>query len=114
MGLFDKLTGRGQRPSQPAPGENAPLRAVPGALNYTNQDGSVLYNLLTPHMQQFMGRCVSAIKKAGIAAKGTGQFSVLVGERGAELRLDRFYRPEDDPKLIEDAVLAARQLDGNA
>jgi hypothetical protein len=65
-------------------------------------------------MQQFMGRCVGAIKKAGIAAKGTGQFSVLVGESRTELRLDQFYRPEDDPKLIEQVVQAARQLNGSA
>ena len=65
-------------------------------------------------MQQFMGRCVGAIKKAGIAAKGTVQFSIIVGETRAELRLDKFYKPEDNPKLIEDVVRAAHQLNGNA
>jgi hypothetical protein len=67
------------------------FKLFPGALSYTHQEGAVLYNLLSPHMQQFMGRCVGAIKKAGIAAKGTGQFSILVGERGSELSLDKFY-----------------------
>jgi hypothetical protein len=114
MGLFDNLFGRSQRLSQPAPQQRAPLRAVPGALSYSNKEGAVLYNMLTPHMQQFMGRCVSAIKKAGIAAKGTGQFSILVGERRAELRLDKFYQPEDNPKLVEDVVHAVQQLNGIA
>ena len=54
------------------------------------------------------------LKKAGIAAKGTGQFSILVGEQHAELRLDKFYQPEDNPKLIEEVIHAAQQLNGNA
>ena len=101
MGFFDKLFGRRQRPG---------LKAVPGALSYAKRDGVVVYNLLTPHMQQFMGRCVGAIKKAGIAAKGTGQFSILVGEHHAELNLGRFYQPEDDQKLIEAVLQTARKL----
>jgi len=113
MGLFDKLFGRRQQPSGPHSQQRPPLRAVPGALSYATRDGGVLYNLLTPHMQQFMGRCVSAIKKTGIAAKGTGQFSILVGDRNAELRLDKFYQPEDNPKLIEDVLHAAQKLNEN-
>src|SRR5262245_35701115 len=61
------------------------LRAVPGAGVFASRDGKVLYNLLTPHMQQFLGRCVSAVKKAGIKAKGTGQFSILLGDSRTEL-----------------------------
>ena len=113
MGLFDKLFGNNEQSSQPPAQQRPPLQAVLGAMSFSTSDGAVLYNLLTPHMQQFMGRCVSAIKKTGIAAKGTGQFSILVGERRAELRLDKFYRPEDDPKLIEGVVDAAKQLDGS-
>jgi hypothetical protein len=86
------------------------LRGVPGALNARNADGRVVYNMLTPHMQQFMGRCVSAIKKNGITAKGTGQFSILLGEQSIELRLDQFYQPSDDPSIIEQVVSEARRL----
>jgi hypothetical protein len=120
MGFFDKLFGRSKQhspaspASPPAKPQRAPVRAVPGALAYANHGGEVFYNLLTPHMQQFMGRCVGAIKKAGIAAKGTGQFSILVGESRAELRLDKFYKSEDNPKLIEDVLHAAQQLNENA
>jgi hypothetical protein len=87
------------------------LRPVPGALVASDKaTGQVVYNLLTPHMQQFMGRCVSAIKRGGIAAKGTGQFSILVGEQRTELRLDQFYQPSDDPAIIERVVAEARRI----
>ena len=66
--------------------------------------------MLTPHMQQFMGRCVGAIKRAGIAAKGTGQFSIMVGEQRRDLRLDQFYQPSDDPAIIEQVVAEARRI----
>jgi hypothetical protein len=66
--------------------------------------------MLTPHMQQFMGRCVGAVKRAGISAKGTGQFSIMVGEQRVELRLDPFYQPTDDPALIELVVTEARRI----
>ena len=87
------------------------LRPVPGAWVASDKaTGQVLYNMLTAHMQQFMGRCVSAIKRAGITAKGTGQFSVLLGEQRTELRLDQFYQPSDDPALIEQVVAEARRI----
>ena len=86
------------------------LRAVPGALVAKAHNGQVLYNMLTPHMGQFMGRCVGAIKRAGIVAKGTGQFSILVGEQERELRLDRFYQPTDDPAILEQVVALARRM----
>lgn len=92
--------------------DNAPrrnLRAVPGAA-VMSHDGKVVYNLLTPHMQQFMGRCVGATKRAGIKAKGTGQFSILIGETEAELRLEEFYEPSDNPGAIDSVVERARQL----
>jgi len=76
----------------------------------SSAEGRVIYNLLTPHMQQFMGRSVGAIKKAGLLAKGTGQFSVLVGEQHAELHLDRFYQPTNAPEPIQAVVAAAKQL----
>lgn len=87
-----------------------PVRSVPGALVVSGNGGEVIYNLLTPHMQQFMGRCVGALKKAGISARGTAQFSLLVGERGEELMLDHHYRPEDDPGAVARVVEAARAL----
>jgi hypothetical protein len=114
MGIFDKIFGRNERISTPTPHQRESLRSVPGAQSYSDKKGEVIYNLLTPHMQQFMGRCVSAVKKSGISAKGTGQFSILVGERSAELRLDKFYQPEDDPKHVENVVNAAQKLNGGA
>lgn len=84
------------------------LRAVPGALVYRDAEGRVGLNLLTPHMQQFMGRCVGALRNAGIPARGTGQFSLLVGEGGEELLLDEFYRPDDDPANVARVVEAVR------
>src|SRR5262249_54568248 len=69
------------------------LRVVPGAGVYRDSSGQVMYNLLDPIMQQFLGRCVGAVKKAGIQAKGTGSFSLLLGEdQKAELPLDQFWR----------------------
>jgi hypothetical protein len=68
------------------------LRAVPGALvAVSTNDGKVVYNALDPFMQQFMGRCIGAIKKAGMKAKGSGQFSVLLGDSEVELILDEFW-----------------------
>ena len=83
------------------------LRAVPGATAYSTE-GKVAYNLLTPHMQQFMGRCIGAIKKAGIAARGTGQFSIVVGDHQSEIVLDRFYQQDDDPITIDRVVAEAK------
>lgn len=104
----NRLTGnQGKLILEESPGKT--LRAVPGAAAVSHQ-GEVIYNLLTPHMQQFLGRCVGAIKKAGIKAKGTGQFSVLLGDAQAELRLDEFYEPADDPAIVEKVVARAREL----
>jgi hypothetical protein len=109
MNWLGKLFGGASE--KPAP----ELRPVPGALVASDRaTGQVVYNLLTPHMQQFMGRCVSAIKRAGIVAKGTGQFSILVGEQRSELRLDQFYQPSDDPALVEQVVAQARRITNGA
>jgi hypothetical protein len=83
------------------------LAPIEGALVWTSE-GQVVYNLLTPHMQQFMGRCIAETKKAGIQAKGTGQFSMIVGG-SAEVMLSEFYQPDDDPRIIEQVVNAARK-----
>jgi hypothetical protein len=86
------------------------LDAVPGAL-VTSYDGEVIYNMLTPHMQQFLGRCIGAMKKEGIKAKGTGQFSILLGENTqAEIKLSDYYKPEDDPELTLQVVAEAKRL----
>jgi hypothetical protein len=87
------------------------LRAVPRALVVSDRaTGQVVYNMLTPHMQQFMGRCVGVLKRVGIAAKGTGQFSIMIGEQQKELRLDQFYQPNDDPAVVEHVVAEARRI----
>ena len=69
------------------PPQGRGLRAPPGA-NSRTIDGKIVDTRLTPDRQQFMGRCIGAIKKSGIPAQGTGQFSILVGDSQAELRLD--------------------------
>lgn len=103
MNWLRKLFGGAQEPK-------VGLRAVPGTLVARTPDGRVVYNMLTPHMQQFMGRCVSAVKRSGIGAKGTGQFSILLGAQRTELRLDQFYEPADDPKVIERVVAEAKRI----
>jgi hypothetical protein len=105
-----KLPPRRSEQTQTATGTFG-LRAVPGALTASDRvTGQVAYNLLTPHMQQFMGRCIGAIKRNGVSAAGTGQFSIMVGEQRIELRLDRFYQPSDDPAAIDHVVAEARKL----
>ncbi|HLX60456.1 MAG TPA: hypothetical protein VKX17_04150 [Planctomycetota bacterium] len=91
-------------------------REVPGAAVFKNNDGRVVYNMLDPWMQKFMGQCVGAVKKSGIRAKGTGQFSILLGnEQRAELRLDKFwseYSKNQDPAIFDQVAAHARQLTG--
>jgi hypothetical protein len=104
----NRVTGnQGKLILDEASGKN--LRAVPGAAAVSHE-GKVIYNLLTPHMQQFLGRCVGAIKKAGIKAKGTGQFSVAIGDLQKELRLDDYYKPFDDPAIVDAVVARAKEL----
>ena len=99
-----------------AGGPDKPLRAVPGTGTYHDKSGKVVYNMLDPTMQQFLGRCVGAIKKAGIKAKGTGQFSILLGEpQSGELILDRYwkeYLKTQNPAVFESIVAEARKLSG--
>ena len=73
-------------------GGDSGVRKVPGAMSASDRSGRVVYNMLDPWMQKFMGQCVSALKKEGIKARGTGQFSIQLGEAGKEeLRLDVFW-----------------------
>jgi len=104
MGFLDKLFGK----------KKNGLRPVPGAGVYSDHSGKVVYNMLDPWMGKFMGRCVGAIKKSGIPAKGTGQFSVLLGEnQQAELRLDHFwgrFQKSQDESIFEEVARAASDL----
>ena len=104
MGLLGRLFGRKEQY----------LRAVPGATAYADKRGKVVYNMLDPWMQQFMGRCIGALKKAGMSAKGTGQFSILLGdEQSIELRLDDFweeFRKTQDEAVFSRVVEAARNM----
>ncbi len=88
---------------------DSPLRPIPGAA-VVSREGKVIYNLLTPHMQQFLGRCIGAVKKAGIKAKGTGQFSILLGDTQKELRLEQYYEESDDPTIVDNVVARAKEL----
>jgi len=104
MSFFNRLF-RERKPKDPAG-----LQAVPGAASFSHGD-EVVYNILTPHMQQFLGRCIGALKKEGITAKGTGQFSIVLGDAGTEeLHLQHFYRPDDDPALIQAVVSEGRKV----
>lgn len=104
-----------KRKSTPATDEER-VRAVSGAGVYRDHEGRVAYNMLDPMMQQFLGRCVGAIKKAGIHAKGSGQFSVLLGdEQQYELILDPFwarFAESQDVSVFDDIVAAARESAG--
>lgn len=94
--------------------EDAGLRKVPGTFSASNASGRVVYNALDPWMQQFMGRCVAALKKAGIHAKGTGQFSIRLGDDGQkELSLDVFwsrYATTQSAAEFDAVVAEARRL----
>ena len=73
--MFNWLKKLTRKPS----GGEGPLRAVPGAGTCRGTDGKVIYNMLDPMMQQFLGRCVGAVKKAGIRAKRDGTVLDLAG-----------------------------------
>ena len=99
------------------PPESDGLRAVPGAGVYQSSEGRVVYSMLNPSMKQFMGRCVGAVKKAGIRAKGTGQFSILLGDdQRAELALNEFWREfatsNEDAVFDRVAAAARAKFDG--
>jgi hypothetical protein len=100
----------------PPPPPGATLRPVAGAGVFRDNNGQVIYNLLDPVRQQFLGRCVRAIKQAGVRAKGTGSFSVLLGEdQKAELSLDRFWKDycdSQDADVFARVAEAAKQAAG--
>lgn len=110
FGWFEKKPA--DQPQAPDTG----LRPVPGAGVFRDGSGQVKYNLLDPVMQQFLGRCVGAIKKAGIRAKGTGSFSILLGEdQKAELQLDQFWKEfcdSQDADVFGRVAEAAKQAAG--
>ena len=120
MSLFGWLFGKSpeavpdelsdQRPSA----DNDGLRAVPGAMSY-EAEGRVLYNMLDPFMKKFMGRCIGAIKKTGVDARGTGQFSVSINGGAHELLLDTFWaklqsQPDSEAEVLKEVVAAASEL----
>lgn len=93
-----------------------PQRSVPGAGVYRDNSGQVMYNMLDPGMQQFLGLCIGAIKKAGVRAKGTGSFSVMLGEdQKAELQLDHYWKEfseSHNPSVFGRVAEAAKQALG--
>ena len=104
MGFLSKLFGK----------KDVGLRAVPGAGVYADKTGKVVYNMLDPIMGQFMGRCVGAVKKTGIKAKGSGHFSILLGEEQTrELVLDEFwakFQDSQDGTIFNEVAEAARKM----
>lgn len=107
MGLLNKLFRKKK---------NEDLRAVEGAGVYKGANGKVIYNMLDPSMGKFMGQCVGAVKKAGIKAKGTGQFSILLDDdQDLELALDQFwanFQKSEDKNIFSVVVEAARKMTG--
>lgn len=97
--------------------ESDGLRAVPGAGVYQTAEGRVIYNMLDPWMKQFMGRCIGAVKKAGIRATGTGEFSILLGDdQRLELQLDEFWNEfanSHDDTVFDRVTAAARAKVGS-
>ena len=92
------------------PAQHDEFRPVPGAM-VVKQGNRVVYNMLDPTMQKFMGQCVGAVKKASIRAKGTAQFSILLGEEAVELNLDAFwkeYAHSGDAVVFQKVVDAAK------
>jgi hypothetical protein len=97
--------------AKPAADPSDGLRAVAGAGVYRTEQGQVAYNLLDPEMQRFLGQCVGAIQRAGVHARGTGQFSVMLGDDPkVELPLESFWRDYSrsrDPRIVDRVVQAA-------
>ena len=95
-------------------GGESGLRKVPGATSASDESGRVVYNMLDPWMQKFMGQCVGALKKEGIKARGTGQFSIQLAEGGKEeLRLDSFwsrYSKSQSASEFAEVVAEAKRL----
>jgi len=104
MGLLRKLFGK----------KDEGLRPVPGASVFADSKGEVLYNMLDPTMGQFMGQCIGAAKRSGIKAKGSGQFSILLGDDGGqELALDRFwdrFQESHDQTVFDSVAELARRM----
>jgi hypothetical protein len=66
---------------------------------------------LTPEMKLFLRRCVSAAKAAGLRAKGSGSFWLIVGQRLSVLDLHPFFERSNDEGVLEQVVQGARQLE---
>jgi hypothetical protein len=97
-------------------GKSKRRRPVPGAGVFADSNGEVIYNMLDPAMKQFMGRCIGAVKKSGIKAKGSGQFSILLGDDGGqELALTPFwqsYQGSQDQAVFNSVAELARRMTG--
>ena len=110
MGFWSRLFGREKAMAEPEEG----LRPVPGSIAISDGDGKVVHNMLDPMMGQFMGRCTGAVKKAGIKAKGTGQFSIALGDGdGLELPLYPLweqYQQSQDQQVFGTAVELAQRM----
>lgn len=103
MGIFDKLFGRSEDKQEP----------VSRPTGFSDHSGKVVYTLLDPMMKQFMGQCIGAVKKAGIKAKGSDKFSIFVGEKLAELPLDRLwdrFQKSQDEAVFESVVTMAGRM----
>ena len=87
------------------------LRAVPEAIVFRDDFGEVTLNIIQYEAQLFMNMFIGVIKKHGMPAKGTAQFSVLLGEGLKwELFLDDIwanFRIYKDPNYLGNAAQLA-------
>jgi hypothetical protein len=88
------------------------LRAVPDVL-VARSDGKVVYNLIDPLRQKFVGRCVAALRAAGILVEVSADFSVVIGEGKLRIPLDEYWdRGGNDPQVFRVVQDAQRLLKG--
>jgi hypothetical protein len=60
--------------------------------------------------RRFKGKCIGAMKKAGLEAKGSPGFSALVGAELAEIDLEPFFSRRDEPDIVDTVVAEAQRL----
>lgn len=94
--------------------EFEPVRPVPGAY-VISYEGRVVGNMLSQPMQQFLGRCIAAVKRANVAAKGTNEFAVYLSDANVKLPLDKYwkaYLEDENVEVFQQVVAEARRLVG--
>ena len=71
------------------------------------EDGSLVFLISNPWMQQFMGKVISGLRKAEIRSRGTGRFSVLTeppGQSEVEFYLEEFWPLYENSGFSKEAL----------